>query len=115
MRLSSKQLSKIRQYLTGVPVNRAYVFGSYSRDDANPQSDVDILVELDHREPIGLRFFVYQDELSNILKKKVDLISEEGLSSFVKPFVDHDKVLIYEKPVGGIKSDCNIYCRLFHK
>lgn len=100
MRLSSNQINKIKRYFTDLPVNRAYLFGSFSRNDADNNSDVDILVELDHQQPIGLRFFTYQDDLSEILKKKVDLVSEEGLSPLVKPFVDKDKVLIYEKSVG---------------
>jgi hypothetical protein len=36
-------------------------------------------------------------ELEELLKKKVDLVSGEGLSKHIKPFVDQDKVLIYEK------------------
>jgi len=35
--------------------------------------------------------------LQNLLKKKVDVVSYEGLSKYVKPFVDQDKVLIYER------------------
>jgi hypothetical protein len=44
-----------------------------------------------------MKFFLYQLELGKLLKKKVDLVSTEGLSPHVKPFVDRDKVLIYEK------------------
>jgi predicted nucleotidyltransferase len=73
------------------------LFGSYSRNDADENSDIDILVELDHTNSIGLKFFTYGDELQNLLKKKVDIVSYEGLSKYVKPFIDRDKVLIYER------------------
>jgi len=73
------------------------LFGSYSRDEANVKSDVDILVELDHSSLIGMKFFAYQIELEELLKMKVNLVSSEGLSKYVKPFVDKDKMLIYEK------------------
>jgi len=36
-------------------------------------------------------------KLERILKKKVDLVSYEGLSKYIKPLVDKDKVLIYER------------------
>lgn len=73
------------------------MFGSYSRNEAGKDSDIDILVELDHSTPIGMQFFTYGDELQGLLKKKVDIVSYDGLSKYVKPFVDRDKVLIYER------------------
>jgi len=97
MLLSDQHISSIKIFFSVRPVKRAYLFGSYSRDEANEHSDVDILVELDHTKPIGMKFFSYQDELGEILKKKVDLVSVEGLSKYVKPLVDKDKVLIYER------------------
>lgn len=96
MQLSTQQINKIKRYFTGLPINRAYLFGSYSRNEADSSSDVDILVELDHDKPIGLRFFVFQDELT-ILNRKVDLVSAEGLSPYLKPIIDKDKKLIYER------------------
>jgi uncharacterized protein len=73
------------------------LFGSYSRNGADENSDVDILVELDHSTPIGMQFFTYGDELQTLLKKKVDVVSYEGLSKYVRPFIDQEKVLIYER------------------
>ena len=96
MTLSSKNIGILKHFFAGRPVKKAYLFGSYSRNDANADSDVDILVELDHTEPIGMKFFAYQIELEELLKMKVDLITSEGLSKYVKPLVDKDKILIYE-------------------
>lgn len=97
MILSEQHIDYIKNFFSGRPVKKAYVFGSYSRDEADENSDIDILVELDHSKPIGMKFFSYKDELEQILQKKVDLVSDEGLSKYVKPFVDKDKVLIYER------------------
>jgi len=97
MQLSSAHIKKIKQFFSGLPVKKAYLFGSYSRNEAQKNSDVDILVELDHSSPIGLQFFTYADELQNLLHMKVDVVSYDGLSKYVKPFVDNDKVLIYER------------------
>ena len=73
------------------------MFGSYSRNEADENSDIDILVELDHSAPIGMHFFSYGDELQHLIKKKVDIVSDEGISKYVKPYIDKEKVLIYER------------------
>lgn len=97
MNLSSQHINKIRSFFSDRPVKKAYIFGSYSRDEADENSDIDILVELDHTTPIGMKFFAYKDELEQILKKKVDLVSYEGISKYIKPLIDRDKILIYER------------------
>jgi predicted nucleotidyltransferase len=53
------------------------VFGSYSREQQQSKSDVDILV--DFKKPIGIEFIDLADELESILKLKVDLVSKNGL------------------------------------
>jgi len=97
MTLSADDLAYIKDFFSSRPITKAYVIGSYSRNEADVNSDVDILVELDHSSSIGMKFFLYQNELEQILKKKVDLVSSEGLSRYIKVFVDRDKVLIYER------------------
>ncbi|WP_119079390.1 nucleotidyltransferase family protein [Chitinophaga alhagiae] len=97
MKLSIADRLRLQQYFAGIPVKKAYLFGSMARGDAGSQSDIDILVELDHSRPIGMKFFLYQSDLDDLLHKKVDLVTTEGLSPHVKPFIDKDKVLIYER------------------
>lgn len=53
------------------------VFGSISRGDNNDKSDIDILV--DFTEPIGIDFIDLADELENILKHKVDLVTRNAI------------------------------------
>ena len=97
MKLSTADRLLLQRYFAGIPVKKAYLFGSVARNEANTESDIDILVELDHSEPIGMKFFIYQSDLEELLHKKVDLVTTEGLSRHVKPFIDKDKVLIYER------------------
>ncbi len=97
MQLSAQHIKTIRHFFSGLPVKKAYLFGSYSRNEADENSDIDILVELDHSTPIGMRFFSYGDDLQHIINKKVDIVSDEGLSKYVKPYIDREKVLIYER------------------
>ncbi len=97
MNLSISDRLLLQRFFADRPIKKAYVFGSYARNENNAKSDIDILVELDHRLPIGMKFFTYEAELEELLNAKVDLVSSEGLSRHVKPFVDKDKILIYER------------------
>jgi predicted nucleotidyltransferase len=91
-----RMLYLVREYLKEKPVQRAFLFGSYSRNQADEKSDVDILVELDN-VPLGLKFFTMEDELSHILSKKVELVTQEEIHPYLKAKIDKDKVLIYER------------------
>ena len=97
MQLSSNDIQILKDYFSAQPVIKAYLFGSYSREDATTDSDLDILVDLDYSKHIGLGFVTMQDELQQKLHKKIDLVSSKAISKHIQPFVDKDKVLIYER------------------
>ncbi len=78
------------------PVVRAYLFGSQARGEATPESDVDVLVELEKGVDL-FQFIRIKLDLEDLLKKSVDLVSTGGLSPYIKPYIDADKILIYEK------------------
>lgn len=91
-------IKKAALFFHDKPVKRAYLFGSMARGESSSNSDVDILVDLDYEN--GADFFAFvdmQERLSELLGIKVDLVSSNGLSSFIKPQIDQDKQLIYEK------------------
>jgi predicted nucleotidyltransferase len=54
-------------------IRRLAFFGSVLRDDFTPESDVDVLVEFEPGVRVGLRFFALEEELSDLLGRKVDL------------------------------------------
>jgi predicted nucleotidyltransferase len=56
------------------------LFGSVLRDDFRPDSDVDVLVEFEPGHTPGLAFFSLEDELSELLDRKVDLNTPGFLS-----------------------------------
>lgn len=93
-----QMIPKIHDYFLNQPVQYAYIFGSYSRGEETNNSDVDILVKLDSNERIGLLKYVNMIcELEKLLGRPVDLVEEDGLDKYVKPFVEKDKILVYER------------------
>jgi predicted nucleotidyltransferase len=97
MKLSIEEIRMIAACFRNKPVLRAFLFGSFSRGDAEENSDVDILVELDYSKHIGLGFVGMKLDLENRLHKKIDLVSSEAISKYISPFIENDKKLIYEK------------------
>ena len=97
MTISGRKISLIQDYFKDKPVLKAYIFGSFARGDANDESDYDILVELDYTQRIGLEYIQMQLDLTSLLEGKVDLVSDKALSRHIRPFVDKEKLLIYER------------------
>ena len=97
MTLNNSEIEFIKNYFKTRPVLKAYLFGSYVRGMADTNSDIDILVDLDYSQKIGLRFIQMKLDLEKLLNNKVDLVSSRGRSKYIKPLVDAEKRLIYAK------------------
>ncbi|HET6229333.1 MAG TPA: nucleotidyltransferase family protein [Longimicrobiaceae bacterium] len=65
-------------------IRRLALFGSVLHDDFGPESDVDVLVELEPGHCLGFAFFALQDELSEMLGRRVDLNTREDLSRYFR-------------------------------
>ena len=87
----------LQNYFKDQPVLRAYLFGSYARASQTEGSDIDILVEFDPQVPIGIEYVQMYLDLKDLTGKEIDLVTEQALSEYVKPTVDQEKQLIYEK------------------
>lgn len=87
----------IADYFKTKPVLKAWLFGSYSRGEEEPDSDVDILIVLDHSQPVGLEFFGMYEDLKDLLGRNVDLVTERSLAPFARESVERDRKLIYER------------------
>lgn len=87
--------NKITPILRSFGVTYAAIFGSVSRREERADSDVDILVRLG--KPLGLISFVkLAHSLEESLGRKVDLITEQSLNRFLRPYVLPELKVVYE-------------------
>ena len=88
---------KIIPILRAYGIKRASIFGSVSRGDVRPNSDVDLLVELGPG-PMGLiKYIGLRHKLEDILHRKVDLVSEGYINKFLEPYIRPELKTIYEE------------------
>ena len=87
----------IADYFKTQPVEKAWVFGSFSRGEERADSDVDIMVSFIPGTHLGLKFFQMNLELERLLKRPVDLVVEGDLLPFAEKTANHDKVLVYAR------------------
>lgn len=80
-------------------VRRLSLFGSVIRGDFDPnKSDVDVLVEYLPGKHPGVGHFGFQDELTDVLGRKVDLCTPAMLSAYFRKDALSDAVALYEHP-----------------
>lgn len=68
------------------------LFGSVTREDFTDKSDIDILV--DFSRPIGMEFFTLVDLLESRLKRKVDLITRDGIKPRYYEAIKEDLIYV---------------------
>ena len=91
-------LDTIRKYFATQPIKKAWLFGSCSRDEDTPDSDIDILVEYNDSNSISLMTISrIMTSLSKKLNRKIDLVEAGCLLPFAEMSVEKDKKLIYER------------------
>lgn len=91
-------IQKVREYLSTQPVLKAWVFGSFSRGEQTPASDVDVIVVFDENAEVSLIGYVrIQYELEKIFGRRVDLVEDGSLLPFAVESANRDRKLIYER------------------
>lgn len=90
-------LDRIREWCRTQPIRRLSLFGSVLREDFGPDSDIDMLVELERDAPVTLLDMARMErELGEIVGRKVDLRTAEELHRRFRQQVVEDAECIYE-------------------
>jgi predicted nucleotidyltransferase len=67
-------------------IRRAAVFGSVARGDNRPDSDIDIMIEVDPETDMTVYEYVgLKEYVAGLFDGSVDVVSEEGLKPYVRP------------------------------
>ena len=81
-------------------VKTLFTFGSVTTDKFHPDSDIDLIVDIDSTDPLDYsdNYFNLKFELERILKRQVDLLEQKAIKNpYLKQQIDQTKVLIYGK------------------
>ena len=79
------QIAPVKARLIAAGVRRLGLFGSYSRGEAGPESDVDVLVTFDPKARTYDNLFEVGEALEEVFQRKVDLVTEDALSPYIGP------------------------------
>lgn len=94
--IRKKALPLLKPYISHLAV-----FGSTVRGEATSKSDIDLLIRLKPsyaRPKLGLfKLMEIEEALEKKLGREVDLVAEDSLSPYIRPYVEKEKVVIYEE------------------
>jgi uncharacterized protein len=80
-------IAPVKARLIAAGVKRLGLFGSFSRGEARPDSDVDVLVGFRPEAKTYDNLFEVGEALEEVFHRKIDLVTEEGLSPHVGPTI----------------------------
>lgn len=88
-----EDLRKYREELKGVyKVKHLKIFGSYANKEQTDESDLDLIASFEET-PTLLEFIELKEYLENITGIKIDLVTEKGISPYIKPYIKAIEVL----------------------
>lgn len=98
MKIEEFKIEQIQELCKTNKVKTLFAFGSVVRDDFNENSDIDLVVDIDEKDPFKYTdiYFNLKSRLEDILKRQVDLLEERAIKNkFFRRELDNTKVMIY--------------------
>jgi len=91
-------IRKINSVLKEFPaIEKAWLFGSFARKEDSPDSDIDILIDVQNETPFTLfDISEIQEKLRISTNRRVDIVMRRALKPQVKERIQSDLKLIYE-------------------
>jgi predicted nucleotidyltransferase len=81
------ELQRHKAILEQYGVSRIGLFGSFVRDEGTDKSDIDFLVDFENGKKTLSNLVNLGDFLENLFNKKVDIVTPQGLSPFIGPYI----------------------------
>lgn len=76
-------------------IDKVYLFGSYAKNKAKSNSDIDLVIRL--KEKVGMKLYGLYDIIENKLNKKSDILTENEIMKIMPKTYKRDRILIYER------------------
>ena len=96
---SQEIIAKLRENehaLRAQGISHAALFGSRARGDNRPDSDTDIMIEIDPDAPVGVYEYVrIKDYIAGLFQGRVDVVDRESLKPYVRPAATIDAMYAF--------------------
>ncbi len=81
-------------------VKSLFAFGSVTRDELKPNSDIDLIVDIEGNDPLSYTddYFGLKFQLEQLLKRQIDLLELRAIKNqYLMQNIENSKVLVYGK------------------
>ncbi|MCK9206187.1 MAG: nucleotidyltransferase domain-containing protein [Salinivirgaceae bacterium] len=98
MTVIDQNINQIVQLCKINKVRSLFAFGSVITDKFRPDSDIDLVVDIDDNDPISYsnKYINLKFQLEEILKRQIDLLEQKAIrNKFLKSEIERTKVQIY--------------------
>ena len=94
----TKHIDQIRKLCSSNKVRTLFVFGSAIREDFKIESDIDMVVDIDEKDPLKYsnNYFNLKFQLEQLFNRKVDLLEQHAIKNpHLKERIDQTKMILY--------------------
>jgi predicted nucleotidyltransferase len=96
----AQHIDQIKRLCNSNGVRSLFAFGSVTTDNFRPESDIDMVVDIEDNDPISYsdRYFNLKFQLEQLLKRQIDLLEQKAIKNpYLKQQIEKTKILVYGK------------------
>ncbi len=100
LELITSNIDRIKALCDKYHVKTLFAFGSITRNELKPSSDIDLVVDIDSNDPLTYSddYFGLKFQLEKLLKRHIDLLELRAIKNqYLKQNIEKSKVLVYGK------------------